>query len=381
MTKQVRIMGLMLLAPVSMKAQYGGGNGRGDMAAVYQPTPLASSIFSGGNGRGDVAALHQPAPIASSIFNGGSGRGDVAASNQPVPIASSIFSGGDGRGDVAASLQPTPIASSIFIGGNGRGDVAVNFDPPSLNVVIAVRAVLEGPYNSTTGLMGDALRIFEVIPTSEPYTALGYAHVGGGGESVAPLVLQTTLGNAIVDWVVVELRSATSPAIVSGSQCALIQRDGDVVATDGISPITFSLPGTNYHVALRHRNHLGVMTFNPVPLSATPTSIDFSLASTQTYGADARTNLVGTFPAQALWAGDVNFNGMVQYTGTNNDRDPILVAIGGTLPTNTVFGQYRQEDVNMNVTVKYTGTNNDRDPILVNIGGSVPTNIRVAQLP
>ncbi|MBK8340202.1 MAG: hypothetical protein IPK99_09555 [Flavobacteriales bacterium] len=263
MTKQVRVLGLMLLAPVSMKAQYGGGNGRGDMAAVYQLTPLASNIFSGGNGRGDVAAPHQPTPTASSIFSGGNGRGDVAASHQPAPIASSIFSGGDGRGDVAASHQPTPLASNIFSGGNGRGDVAVNFIPPSLNVMIAVRAVLEGPYNSSTGLMGDALRIFEVIPTGEPYTALGYAHVGGGGESVAPQVLETTLGNAIVDWVVVELRSAATPTTVLGSQCALIQRDGDVVATDGISPITFALPGTNYHVALRHRNHLGVMTFTP----------------------------------------------------------------------------------------------------------------------
>lgn len=314
-------------------------------------------------------------------FTGGNGRGDMATLFQPAPIASNIFVGGNGRGDVVTLFQPVPLTSSIFIGGNGRGDVAVSFDPHSLSVMVAVRCVLEGPYNSSTGLMGDALRIFEVIPASEPYTALGYAHVGGGGESVAPQVLETTLGNAIVDWVVVELRSATTPATVLGSQCALIQRDGDVVATDGISPITFGLPGASYHVALRHRNHLGVMTFNPVSLNATPTGVDFTVASTQTYGTVARTNLVGTFPAQALWAGDVNFNSMVQYTGTNNDRDPILVAIGGTVPTNTVFGQYRQEDVNMNVTVKYTGTSNDRDPILVNIGGSVPTSIRVAQLP
>ena len=371
----------LFLLPTGMLAQYGGGNGRGDVAAVYQPTPLASSIFSGGNGRGDLSALHQPTPLASSMFNGGNGRGDVTASHQPTYITSSIFNGGGGRGDVAASHQPAPIASSLFSGGNGRGDVAVYFDPPSLNVMVAVRAVLEGPYNSTTGLMGDALRIFEVIPANEPYTALGYDHIGGGGESVAPLVLQTTLGNAIVDWVVVELRQATSPATVVATQCALIQRDGDVMATDGISPITFGLPGTNYHVALRHRNHLGVMTLNPVPLNATPTGVDFSLASTQTYGTDARSNIVGTFPVQALWAGDVNFDSTVRYTGSSNDRDPILLAIGGTVPTNTLFGQYRQEDVNMNVTVKYTGTNNDRDPILVTVGGSVPTNIRVAQLP
>ncbi|MBK7554397.1 MAG: hypothetical protein IPI55_07310 [Flavobacteriales bacterium] len=381
MTKQVRIMGLMLLAPVSMKAQYGGGTGRGDAAASYHSTLTASSIFSGGNGRGDIAAVFAPTPIASSIFSGGIGRGDVAASYQSSPIASNIFSNGNGHGDVSALYQPTPIASNIFSGGNGRGDVAVNFIPPSLNVMIAVRAVLEGPYNSATGLMGDALRIFQVIPANEPYTALGYTHVGGGGESVTPQVLETTLSNAIVDWVVVELRNATAPATVLATQCALIQRDGDVVATDGASPITFGLPGTNYHVALRHRNHLAVMTLNPVPLSATPSGVDFTLASTQTYGTDARTSLTGTFPVQALWSGDVNFNNTVQYAGTNNDRDPILVAIGGTVPTNTVFGQYRQEDVNMNVTVRYTGTNNDRDPILVNIGGTVPTNTRVAQLP
>ncbi len=31
---------------------------------------------------------------------------------------------------------------------------------------------------------------------------------------------------------------------------------------------------------------------------------------------------------------DVNLNGIVSCTGANNDRDPILVNIGGTVPTN-----------------------------------------------
>jgi len=31
--------------------------------------------------------------------------------------------------------------------------------------------------------------------------------------------------------------------------------------------------------------------------------------------------------------------------------------------------------------VKYTGNNNDRDPILVNIGGSIATNVVLQQLP
>jgi len=31
--------------------------------------------------------------------------------------------------------------------------------------------------------------------------------------------------------------------------------------------------------------------------------------------------------------------------------------------------------------VKYTGADNDRDPVLVTIGGSVPTAVRNAQVP
>ena len=68
------------------------------------------------------------------------------------------------------------------------------------------------------------------------------------------------------------------------------------------------------------------------------------------------------------------------YTGSNNDRDPILVVIGGSVPTAVVNGYYL-EDTNLTGTVKYTGALNDRDPILVNIGGLVPTATRVEQLP
>lgn len=56
------------------------------------------------------------------------------------------------------------------------------------------------------------------------------------------------------------------------------------------------------------------------------------------------------------------------------------MAIGGTVPTATVVG-YFQEDVDLDGLVKYAGTTNDRDPILVNIGGTVPTAGRIEQLP
>ena len=63
-----------------------------------------------------------------------------------------------------------------------------------------------------------------------------------------------------------------------------------------------------------------------------------------------------------------------------NDRDPILQAIGGNVPT-AVVNAYSVCDVNLDGAVKYAGAANDRDPILVNIGGSIPTNVGHEQLP
>ena len=229
--------------------------------------------------------------------------------------------------------------------------------------------------------MSDALRAAGIVPVSEPYTALGYAQVGGGGaESIAPSVLATTGNNAIVDWVVVELRDATTPTTVLATRSALLQRDGDIVATDGVSPLIFNNAPSTYHVALRHRNHLGVMTGNATALGLSTTPLDLSLASTATYGTSARKSISGAFPAEVLWAGDVTFNGQVKYTGSGNDRDPILTTVGSTTPNNTV-SLYSTRDVNMNGQVKYTGSGNDRDPILVNVGSTTPNNVRTQQLP
>ncbi len=80
-------------------------------------------------------------------------------------------------------------------------------------------------------------------------------------------------------------------------------------------------------------------------------------------------------------SGDANFDGTAIYTGTSNDRDLILTAIGGTTPTNTVTNTYSPLDINMDGTIRYTGTENDRDIILQTIGGVVPTATRTEQLP
>ena len=62
--------------------------------------------------------------------------------------------------------------------------------------------------------------------------------------------------------------------------------DGSVVDLDGSSQVKFNgiVPG-NYYIVIRHRNHLPIMSANPVNLSFTNSLLyDFSTAQTQAYG-------------------------------------------------------------------------------------------------
>ncbi|HRD52300.1 MAG TPA: putative metal-binding motif-containing protein, partial [Flavobacteriales bacterium] len=263
---------------------------------------------------------------------------------------------------------------------NGIDDDCDGLVDEGCTVSVSARVFLEGPYNSALGLMHDGMRSLGLVPTVEPYTGLGYSHMGGGGESTSPAVLAEAGGEAIVDWVVVELRSEADPTVIVATRCALLQRDGAVVDVDGQSPVSFTSAPGDYHVAVRHRNHLGVMTASVISLESAVTVIDLTVPATPTYGTAARKSITGDFPAHVLWAGDVTFNGQLQYVGDGNDRDPILQRIGGSVPTTTISG-YHPEDVNLDGAVKYVGEGNDRDPILQNIGGSVPTNTRAEQLP
>ncbi len=81
-----------------------------------------------------------------------------------------------------------------------------------------------------------------------------------------------------------------------------------------------------------------------------------------------------------MWMGNVFRDGQLKYIGTDNDRDPVLLRVGGTTPNNTVTG-YWLEDATLDGVVKYIGVGNDRDPMLVNVGSTIPNNVRLEQLP
>ena len=250
-------------------------------------------------------------------------------------------------------------------------------DCPPIVVRANVSALLDGPYNEQTDLMSDALRTQNLLPAIEPNTAVGLVHVGGlVGEALEPSLLLISGADAVVDWVFLELRDAATGTQVLATANGLVQRDGGIMAADG-GVVTFATGPGNYRVVVRHRNHLGAMTDAAFALTRDPITIDLADTLTATYGSNALTLRDGK---ALLWVGNASFDAELKYTGAQNDRDPMLQVIGGSLPTLTATG-YFTEDVNMDGIVKYVGIVNDRDRLLVAIGGVDPSAVRQEQLP
>ena len=345
-----------------------------------------SSTFNSGtmgvnltNGRADGAGAYQKpgdlAPNSGTVYAvcGVSGKKEGSAPlNHPVMFMSTVSH----FGSMVIDVNGTSLSAKFL---NDVGTIVDHFDivKAASKVRLDLKMMLEGPYDPGNGLMRDDLRAASLIPLTQPYSTF-FTHVGEGGtETIIPSVIKVTGSNAIFDWFLVYLRDKSNPALVINTRSALLQRDGDVVDLDGTSVLRVTVPIGSYHVAVRHRNHLGCMTNSPVALNRVAAMVDLRNPLSNVWGSGALRQFGNTM---LLWNGNTVADHDLRYVGSGNDRDPILVRVGGTEPNNTAIG-YFPEDVNMDGSIRYIGTNNDRDPILVNIGSVDPNNTRVEQLP
>lgn len=284
----------------------------------------------------------------------------------------------DATKTVGAISEINQVHLSMERWGNGVVEIdelTIACEPPSLfvnnGITLNVKAALQGALlGSTNNLMRDDLRTQNLLPLEEPYTTLfNYNHVGGGGETINSNLLTTTGNSAIVDWLVLELYDVSNVKIAT--QSVLVNRNHQVVNTEGDSLIQFpNISQGDYYVAIRHRNHFGAMTLNPMTFNDTTVSLDFTDLNFSTWGINAQTVVNNSI--QALWAGNTNADTEIIFQGNSNDNSRIFFDVLSD-PNNSlgipsyVSTGYQVSDLNLDGLSIYQGNNNEPNTLFFNI--------------
>ena len=237
---------------------------------------------------------------------------------------------------------------------------------PTNKTLLNVSAFLQGAYDASTGLMRDDLRQQAYLPIESPYFAQTQVT-----EELNPALLARSDDTAPVDWVLIELRDKTDKTKIVATKSALIQRNGQVIDPQtGSQTLSWdTVAAGDYFVAIKHRNHLGIMSNNTVALGTSVVTLDFTNPSLEILGTHSRL-IVGD--KALMWAGDSNQDGVLIANGNNSDATTVL---GNLLmdPLNTDFNSnymlsgYFEDDINMDGSVSFAGPNNDITPLIANI--------------
>lgn len=230
--------------------------------------------------------------------------------------------------------------AALFCSGN-QSSYWDNLNIHCLASAVNLKAYLEGPFNGST--MKTVLNTGGLIPLDQPFNLSPWLYWGLETVGAIP-------NSNVVDWVLVEFRDALNPASATAAtrierQAGFLLNNGSIVGMDGISPLFLTASVTNnLFVVIWHRNHLSIMSANPVILSGGIYSYDFATGSGQAYGSNAQKNLGSGI--YGMYAGDFNADGTIN---PNDKTSPWTLNSGkqGYLPSDGDFdGQADNNDKN-----------------------------------
>jgi hypothetical protein len=194
-------------------------------------------------------------------------------------------------GGISLSWTLGEIATETYISGDNILTQGFQQPDATQRIYVELTLLLEGPFNITTNMMDLNLYNGGHLPLGQPYNPpLPYYN------NPTPVWLYAGIENVgaippnIVDWVIIQLRDATSPAnatsaTILDTQAAFILDDGSVVGLDGSSTLLFDVSFVNHLYAVAyHRSHLGVISNFPLSLSGEVYTYDFSSGEMQVYG-------------------------------------------------------------------------------------------------
>ncbi len=140
------------------------------------------------------------------------------------------------------------------------------------------KVLLEGAYDGN-GTMKTLLT--DVLPLEQPYNIAPYNYTGTEALSNIP--------TNMVDWVLVEMRSGTPDLVEANTEvvetkAGILQADGSITGVNGEAlQFTNLTVDENYYICIRHRNHLDILSANPVIAQASMT-YDFTSNMNQAFG-------------------------------------------------------------------------------------------------
>ncbi len=187
------------------------------------------------------------------------------------------------------------------------------------NFQIGLKVFLEGAFQN--GEMTTLLKDSDLIPTSQPYSGSPWNY--DGLESVS------SIPENVVDWILVELRESTgdastaTPDKIIAKQAGFLIKDGSIIsASDCYSGnLKFSVSYTdNLYVVIFHRNHISVISANPILILNGNGNYDFSSGESQVWG-----GILGHKElSSGIWglaAGDSNGDGNIDGLDKQNEWD------------------------------------------------------------
>lgn len=222
-------------------------------------------------------------------------------------------------------LQITSTSNSA---GYSTGSFCLQIKDAQIEPVrVRIKALLQGAY-AGNGTMSTSLAPNYLIPTEQPYSVAPWNY--NGGECI-------NLPQAnMTDWVLVELRQASNGATIVATKAALLLNNGSII-DKGKDAVYFDVPAGNYYIVVRHRNHLAVMSTNPIALPNNAL-YNFSSSVVMAMGNNQQAILPGGY--FGLIAGDFNANGVITVADFN------LYA-----PQSSMLNQYMSADCNLDRSV------------------------------
>ena len=126
--------------------------------------------------------------------------------------------------------------------------------------------------------MNNAINLAGNLPNNHPYNTAPWNYTGTESLTVFP--------DSIVDWILVELRDKTDESLVIEKRAGLLSQSGIVMDTNLSRGLNFPLLSglDTFYIVVKHRNHMPVMSGEPVSLPNLGAPYDFTeIAITQPY--------------------------------------------------------------------------------------------------